>query len=170
MFGIRFVFEEINLSNTEASLRAIFNGEDWNGNIIYREREIKLLNLCNTRTTPKSLQNLSKAIRLEYLFVDRCHMSENKDLVDIFESDVQAVPGIKVFSLVDTCKQLKPNWLTKLEEVCPNITLIYFNKAPKEKVVGWQDNVLMKSMTKPILLGFFFFIFILFYYLLTIYF
>eukprot|EP01091_Cochliopodium_minus_P014177 TRINITY_DN4771_c0_g1_i1.p1 TRINITY_DN4771_c0_g1~~TRINITY_DN4771_c0_g1_i1.p1 ORF type:complete len:451 (+),score=133.87 TRINITY_DN4771_c0_g1_i1:83-1435(+) len=154
-FGIRFIFKEINLSNTEASMRSIFNGEDWNGRIMYREREIVMLNLSNTRTTPKSLQNLSKAIRLEYLFVDRCNMNESnnkENTVDIFESDVQKVPGLKVLSLVDTSKQLSPNWLSRVEEVCPNLHLIYFNKTPKEKVVGWVDNVLMKSMINPTLL------------------
>ena len=71
-YGIRFVFNEINLSQTEASMRSIFNGEDWKGNIIYREREVSILHLSHTQTSTKSLQNLSKLVRLEYLYLDDC--------------------------------------------------------------------------------------------------
>jgi hypothetical protein len=66
-FGLRFVFREINVAYTQASMRCVFNGEDWKHQIIFREREVEVLKLFGSNTSAKSLQNLNGAIRLQYL-------------------------------------------------------------------------------------------------------
>ncbi len=70
-YGLRFVYHTISIVNTQASMRCVFNGENWKGQNIFREREVEALLLSHSNTSAKSLQNLNKAHRLKYLFLVR---------------------------------------------------------------------------------------------------
>ncbi len=116
-FGLRLVFRDISVAHTHASMRCVFNGEDWKGQTIFREREVDTLKLIGSNTSAKSLQNLNGAIRLQHLYLDGCPLATNsgKTRANVFDQLTQhgPVPELLCLSLVGTSAHLSSDWLSK---------------------------------------------------------
>jgi len=69
--GVWFNLTECNLSNTDASMRSIFNGVCFDKHL-HRETQIEVLNLSYTHTTPRSLLSLHRLLNLHTLNLDHC--------------------------------------------------------------------------------------------------
>lgn len=155
-YGIRFVFNHVSFVHTQASMRSVYNGEDWRGQAVCREREVEVLNLICSNTSAKSLQNLNSCIRLKYLYLDGCPLSSSsgKTKANVFDELTQhgAVPELRCLSIVGTSALLSSDWLSKVESKCPKLTLVFFTRRPGDKALGWSDVVMMQAMREPSLL------------------
>lgn len=121
-YGLRFVYDTISIVNTQASMRACFNGENWKGEKIFREREVETLVLSHSNTSAKSLKNLNKAVRLRYLFLDGCPLAtaasrSGRTRSDVFDELTQQGPveSLECLSIVGTSAFLQSDWLTIVE-------------------------------------------------------
>eukprot|EP01126_Amoeba_proteus_P042990 TRINITY_DN4689_c0_g2_i13.p1 TRINITY_DN4689_c0_g2~~TRINITY_DN4689_c0_g2_i13.p1 ORF type:complete len:341 (-),score=42.79 TRINITY_DN4689_c0_g2_i13:93-1115(-) len=145
--GKRFRFVKINLSDTAASMRIIFNG-NCNGRPIHRETEVEVLNLSNTKTSVKGLQNLCRLTSLQELYLD------NSSTAIDFGSEVFNKSGsllsLRLLSVVGS--SLSSKWLSEVQTVFPNLLHIYFTRKKGSKAIGWQDVILMQTMRQPVLL------------------
>jgi hypothetical protein len=137
-------------------MRCVFNGEDWKGQTIFREREVRVLKLVGSNTSAKSLQNLNSAIRLQYLYLDNCPLATNsgKTKSNVFDQLTRhgSVAELQCLSLVGTSTHLSSDWLSKVESKCPKLALVFFTRRPGDKAIGWSDVVMMQSMREPSLL------------------
>lgn len=132
-FGLRFVFREINVAFTQASMRCVFNGEDWMHQIIFREREVEVLKLQGSNTSAKSLQNLNGAVRLQYLYLDGCPLASNSGKIkaQVFDQLTQhgPVPELLCLSLVSTSAHLSSDWLSKVKKSSCLCVFFFFLKS-----------------------------------------
>jgi len=155
-YGIRFVFTEVDLSHTDCSMRAIFNGVDGLGNPIGREKEVEILDLSYTRTSSRSLKNFCKASNLKVLLLDHClNLKRDKHKVEthVFSLLVEyKIPMLEVLSVVGTSQLLSSDWINQVDKGCPMLKTLYFTRKPGEKALGWDDIILMQSMRDPHLL------------------
>jgi len=148
--GFRFLFTSIDLSNTEASLRAILKGT-CDGRPVHREVEVEELYLSRTKTSPQGLGSLHLFRNLKTLYLDHCeNLAERLSFNALSKDD--KIPNLKVLSLVGTSSSLSHKWLSDIETACPKLCKIYFTRKKGTKILGWQDVVLMQSLRIPVLL------------------
>lgn len=168
-YGIRLVYYAVGVVNTAASMRCVFNGENWKGQSnVFREREVEALILTHSNSSAKSLQNLNKAVRLRFLFLDGCPLkggpAGGKDKMprgsiesfneNVFEllTNSGPVPSLECLSIVGTSSQLSSTWLDIVGKMCPKLKVVYFTRKIGEKALGWSDVVMMQAMREPRLL------------------
>jgi hypothetical protein len=150
LLGFRFLFTSVDLSNTEASLRSIFNGT-CSGRPVHREIEVEELFLTRTKTSPQGLGSLHRLRNLKTLHLDHCdNLSERLSFSSL--SKVDKIPKLEVLSLVGTSSTLSHKWLSDIEAACPNLCKIYFTRKKGTKALGWQDVILMQALRIPVLL------------------
>lgn len=150
---IRVVFSDIDLSGTEGSMRAVFQGLGPNSKILAREAEVERLNLSDTRTSPRSLLSLHKLSNLQELLLDKCP-SIQKSGKNVFSLLLKkdAIPSLTSLSVVGTSQVMSVSWIAEVEQRCPNLKKLYFTRQPGVKALGWSDNVMMQTMRDPLLL------------------
>jgi len=148
--GFRFLFSNIDLSNTEASLRSILKGT-CAGRPVHREVEVEELILSRTKTSAQGLGSLYLFRNLKTLNLDHCeNLSERFSFNSLSKDD--KIPKLKVLSLVGTSSTLSHKWLSDIEAACPKLCKIYFTRKKGTKALGWQDVVLMQALRIPVLL------------------
>lgn len=150
---IRIVFSDIDLSGTEGSMRAVFQGVGPTGRTGARESEVEVLNLSDTRTSPRSLLSLHKLSNLRELLLDRCP-SIQKSGKNVFSLLLKkdSIPSLTSLSVVGTSQVMSTSWISEVEQRCPNVKRLYFTRQPGVKALGWSDNVMMQTMRDPLLL------------------
>lgn len=150
---IRIVFTDIDLSGTEGSMRAVFQGVGPTGRTAARETEVERLNLSDTRTSPRSLLSLHKLSNLHELILDRCP-SIQKSGKNVFSLLLKkdSIPSLTSLSVVGTSQVMSVTWISEVEQRCPNVKKLYFTRQPGVKALGWSDNVMMQTMRDPLLL------------------
>ena len=150
---IRIVFSDIDLSGTEGSMRAVFQGVGPTGRTAARETEVERLNLSDTRTSPRSLLSLHKLSNLRELLLDRCP-SIQKSGKNVFSLLLKkdSIPSLISLSVVGTSQVMSVTWVAEVEQRCPNVKRLYFTRQPGVKALGWSDNVMMQTMRDPLLL------------------
>jgi len=150
---VRLTFSDIDLSGTEGSMRAVFQGIGPAGNVFARETEVKRLNLSSTRTSPRSLLSLHKLCNLEELLLDHCP-SIQKSGKNVFSLLLKkdSIPSLTSLSVVGTSQVMSVTWIAEVEQRCPNLKKLFFTRQPGVKALGWSDNVLMQTMRDPLLL------------------
>jgi len=131
-YGLRFVISEVDLSHTDASLRAVFAGLDGFANPMKREQELEVLDLSRTKTSSRSMVNFQKANRLKVLILDDCYsVRRTKDKA---ESNVfsllqeHPISSLEVLSLVGTSTILNSHkWIDQVEKRMSQVedTLLY---------------------------------------------
>jgi ubiquitin-conjugating enzyme E2 J2 len=150
---VRIVFSEIDLSHTESSMRAIFNGTNGKGQPIHRENEVEILNLTGTQTSARSLLSLYRLTNLRELYLDHCYeLKKSGEKVFSLLSKKEKIQALEVLSVVDTSEVLDNNWLTDVGSRCPRLKTVYFTRKKGTKALGWQDLILMQTMRNPQLL------------------
>jgi len=152
-YSMRFIISDINLSTTEASMRAVFNGKDGNGKAISREKELEVLNLSYTPTSHRSLLVLHRMINLRKLYLDFCPSlrRSGKNIFDLLLKK-DPIPHLQVLSVVGTSKILSDDWLKNVDLSGPSIERVYFTRVPGTKALGWNDVIMMQTMRDPVLL------------------
>jgi len=124
--GFRFLFSNIDLSNTEASLRSILKGT-CAGRPVHREVEVEELILSRTKTSAQGLGSLYLFRNLKTLNLDHCeNLSERFSFNSLSKDD--KIPKLKVLSLVGTSSTLSHKWLSDIEAACPKLCKIYFTR------------------------------------------
>ena len=150
---VRLTFSDIDLSGTEGSMRAVFQGIGPTGQTFARETEVMRLNLSSTRTSPRSLLSLHKLCNLRELLLDHCP-SIQKSGKNVFSLLLKkdSIPSLTSLSVVGTSQVMSVSWIAEVEQRCPNLTRLYFTRQPGVKALGWSDNVMMQTMRDPLLL------------------
>jgi len=143
---------KVDLSNTEASMRTVFNGT-CAGRPVHREIEIENLNLTHTKTSPQALGSLYRLRNLVELNLDHCDaiISQGRQAFNALNKD-DPIPNLELLSVVGTSSLLSHKWLAEIQEVCPKLSRIYFTRKKGTKALGWQDVILMQTMRIPVLL------------------
>eukprot|EP01124_Arcella_intermedia_P015191 TRINITY_DN21700_c0_g1_i1.p1 TRINITY_DN21700_c0_g1~~TRINITY_DN21700_c0_g1_i1.p1 ORF type:complete len:554 (+),score=137.20 TRINITY_DN21700_c0_g1_i1:433-2094(+) len=150
--GQRFMFVNINLSNTEASMRSVFSGT-CAGRPVHREIEVEKLNLTKTNTSPQALGLLFRLRNLRELYLDYCEqiISKGRTAFSLLSKD-DPVPKLELLSVIGTSSELSSKWLSDIQAACPLLSKVYFTRKKGTKTIGWQDIVLMQTMRIPSLL------------------
>jgi hypothetical protein len=151
--NVRLTFSDIDLSGTEGSMRAVFQGIGPGGQTFARETEVMRLNLSSTRTSPRSLLSLHKLCNLQELLLDHCP-SIQKSGKNVFSLLLKkdSIPSLTSLSVVGTSQVMSVTWIAEVEQRCPNLKRLYFTRQPGVKALGWSDNVMMQTMRDPLLL------------------
>jgi len=148
----RLVFAKLDFSQSDASMRAIFNGTLL-GIPIHRETEVEHLNLSGTQTSANAMQNLFRLTNLQELYLDDC-----TSLIEAGRSVFSAlakknpIPKLRLLSVVGTSSVLSHKWLSEIATTCPQLSEIYFTRKRGTKALGWQDIIMMQTMRRPTLL------------------
>jgi len=151
MFKLVFCFQEIDLSHTIASMRAIFGGTDGTGAKTTREEELVKLNLSFTVTSSRSITTLHFMKCLRFLYLDHCNSLKSTNVFSalLLQKPVQ---NLEVLSVVGTSDVFSSDWLVQVESRCPKLKTVYFTRKPGSKALGWTDIVLLQTMRSPVLL------------------
>eukprot|EP01121_Diplochlamys_sp_Union-15-3_P011740 TRINITY_DN3433_c0_g1_i1.p1 TRINITY_DN3433_c0_g1~~TRINITY_DN3433_c0_g1_i1.p1 ORF type:complete len:494 (-),score=59.35 TRINITY_DN3433_c0_g1_i1:66-1547(-) len=151
--SIRFVFSEVDLSNSMASMRVVIGGIDGQGRSFPREKEVEELNLSNTQTSKRSLLFLYQLDNLRILNLDNCPELKHsgKDLFELIAQNGK-VSNIESLSVVGISNYVAPDWLTPIDAGCPKLKKVFFTRQKGTKAIGWHDAILMQTMRDPVLL------------------
>lgn len=125
----RPIVKEINLSDTNASLRAVFDDEVL--------EEVEFVNLANTRTSESSLLNIHKVKKLKELILDNSRGISGEAFTAMSGVNTQ----LKKLSLVGTSSKLTHGWLSKVTEFCPALIEVRATPGPHSKTLGIESAI-----------------------------
>ncbi|MGK0182392.1 MAG: hypothetical protein ACI9YB_001692 [Halioglobus sp.] len=126
--------KEINLYDTNASLRSVFEDEVL--------EEIEIINLANTRTSEQSLLNIHKIKRLKELILDNSRgISGNA-----FTAMCGVNKHLKKISLVGTASKLTEGWLARVTAFCPALVEVRATPGPHSKTLGIESVITLSTI------------------------